>query len=64
MIHPNRSSKLPIADVVDSIATWFPRLHAIVIGPGLGRDPAVLSCAKEIINIAKQQQKNLVIDAV
>lgn len=28
------------------IATWFPRLHALVIGPGLGRDPNIMNTVK------------------
>ena len=59
-----RSAKLPTRQVLDSITPWFPRLHALVVGPGMGRDPAILAGAKEIILTAKQQQKNLVIDAV
>lgn len=50
--------------MLDSLTTWFPRLHALVIGPGLGRDPGILQNVKKIIQVAKHQQKNLVIDAV
>ena len=28
------------------IAQWFPRLHSIVIGPGLGRDPGIMATVK------------------
>jgi len=59
-----RSAKLPVRQVLDSITPWFPRLHALVVGPGMGRDPAILAVVKELILTGKQQNKNLVIDAV
>lgn len=61
---PIRSTHLPEEKVVESIKDWFPRLHSLIIGPGLGRDPLVLSRVKKIIAVAKELQKNLVIDAV
>lgn len=59
-----RSSSLPEKDVVEAVTAWFPRLHALVIGPGLGRDPGILACVKKIVMVAKEMQKNIVIDAV
>lgn len=59
-----RSSVLPEREVVESITAWFPRLHSLVVGPGLGRDPLVLSRVKKLILAAKEMQKNIVIDAV
>ena len=59
-----RSSALPERDVVDSITAWFPRLHSLIFGPGLGRDPLVLARVKKLILAAKEMQKNIVIDAV
>lgn len=50
--------------MIDAITEWFPRLHSIVIGPGLGRDPVVLARVKKIVLAAKEMQKNIVIDAV
>lgn len=35
-----------------------------MIGPGLGRDPVVLERVKKIVTVAKEMQKNLIIDAV
>ncbi len=49
---------------MDSITTWFPRLHSLIFGPGLGRDPLVLSRVKKLVLAAKEMQKNIVIDAV
>ena len=59
-----RSKSLPEKDVVESITEWFPRLHSLVVGPGLGRDPVILECVKKIVMVAKIMQKNLIIDAV
>lgn len=47
-----------------SITAWFPRLHSLVIGPGLGRDPKTLNTVKSLISVAKEQEKDIVIDAV
>ena len=41
----------------------LPRLHALVIGPGLGRDPSVLEAVARIVASAKARQLPLVIDA-
>lgn len=59
-----RSTKLPQAEVYSSITAWFPRLHSLVIGPGLGRDPRTLSIVKSLIFAAKAQEKDIIIDAV
>ena len=59
-----RSKQLPEAEVLESIGSWFPRLHSLVVGPGLGRDPVILECVKKILAMAKEMQKSLVIDAV
>lgn len=48
----------------EAIGSWLPRLHALVIGPGLGRDPAIMNTVKSVIAAAKQQQKDIVLDAV
>ncbi len=44
---------------------WLPRLHALVIGPGLGRDKTILSNVEKLIGILREQDKPipLVIDA-
>jgi ATP-dependent NAD(P)H-hydrate dehydratase len=44
---------------------WLPRLHALVIGPGLGRDKTVLAHVEQLIGILRKQDKPipLVIDA-
>ncbi|OXB80600.1 UNVERIFIED_CONTAM: hypothetical protein H355_014943 [Colinus virginianus] len=51
LILPERSSTLvPKCDspnAVHEVDKWLPRLHSVVIGPGLGRDEALLENAKE-----------------
>lgn len=44
---------------------WLPRLHALVIGPGLGRDKNILSNVEQLIGNLRKQDKPipLVIDA-
>lgn len=63
IVHPLLSKQLPEAEVLESIGSWFPRLHSLVVGPGLGRDPVILECVKKILAMAKEMQKSLVIDA-
>lgn len=46
------------------MAKLLPRLHVMVIGPGLSRDNMMLECAKGIIAKAKEKDLPLVIDAV
>jgi len=44
---------------------WLPRLHALVIGPGLGRDKTVLSNVEQLIGTLRKQDKPIpiVVDA-
>ncbi len=32
----------------EAIRRWLPRFDAVVVGPGLGRDPAVLACVEKV----------------
>lgn len=50
-------------DAVEKITPWLDRLHVILIGPGLGREPATFEVVIKIINACKEQRKPLVIDA-
>ena len=52
------------SESTDAISQWLPRLHALVVGPGLGRDPAILKTVRSVIDAAKEQEKDIVIDAV
>jgi ATP-dependent NAD(P)H-hydrate dehydratase len=61
IVHPLLSSNS--IESVPQISSWFSRLHAIVIGPGLGRNEGCIETAKGLIWSAVMQQKPLVIDA-
>uniref|UniRef100_F6R5B7 ATP-dependent (S)-NAD(P)H-hydrate dehydratase n=1 Tax=Monodelphis domestica TaxID=13616 RepID=F6R5B7_MONDO len=56
----------PVLDsphAVPEVEKWLPRLHTIVIGPGLGREEALLENVKGIIEISKDKGIPMVIDA-
>ena len=48
---------------VTAITTWLDRFDALVVGPGLGRDPLVLHTVHEILQIARHRNIPLIIDA-
>ncbi|SPO32074.1 probable ATP-dependent (S)-NAD(P)H-hydrate dehydratase [Ustilago trichophora] len=53
----------PWETVEQNVGELFDRFHAVVVGPGLGRDEFMQKCAKLCIQAAKQRQMYLVIDA-
>ncbi|XP_020820803.1 ATP-dependent (S)-NAD(P)H-hydrate dehydratase isoform X3 [Phascolarctos cinereus] len=59
IVHPVLDS--PHTD--EEVAKWLPRLHTIVIGPGLGRNDTLLENAKGIIEKSKVRGIPVVIDA-
>jgi ATP-dependent NAD(P)H-hydrate dehydratase len=62
IVHPLLgSSDAKIAS--ETIGPWLPRLHSLVIGPGLGRDPEVLKGVAHIVALCREARKPLVIDA-
>lgn len=46
------------------IYSWLDRLHAIVLGPGLGRSDAMLPVVRELIGEIKKRSLPLIVDAV
>jgi ATP-dependent NAD(P)H-hydrate dehydratase len=52
-----------VDDVVQQVVDSMPRLHCLVIGPGLGRCPLVFKAVAGIIQAAREQNLFLVIDA-
>ncbi|KAJ2901371.1 YjeF domain containing protein [Zalerion maritima] len=51
-------------DLADRIATtMLPRLHVLVIGPGLGRDPLMQETAARVIEAAKRKKIPVIMDA-
>ncbi|XP_044284222.1 ATP-dependent (S)-NAD(P)H-hydrate dehydratase isoform X3 [Varanus komodoensis] len=60
IVHPVLDSP----DAVHEVEKWLPRLHSVVIGPGLGRDDRLLENAKGIIEKSKLKGIPIIIDAV
>lgn len=52
-----------VTNMVNSVTNSLDRLHVLVIGPGLGRDPAVMDATAQIIREARRKSINLVLDA-
>ncbi|KAI8922043.1 Ribokinase-like protein [Powellomyces hirtus] len=48
---------------VDRVVSMLPRLHVLVVGPGLSRDEVMMEMTKKIIIKAKENKMPLVIDA-
>ncbi|XP_025051864.1 ATP-dependent (S)-NAD(P)H-hydrate dehydratase isoform X2 [Alligator sinensis] len=59
IVHPVLDSP----NAVHEVEKWLPRLHSIVIGPGLGRNDVLLENAKGIIEKSKVKGIPIVIDA-
>nr|XP_021551607.1 ATP-dependent (S)-NAD(P)H-hydrate dehydratase isoform X2 [Neomonachus schauinslandi] len=63
------SPELIVHPVLDSpgavhhVEEWLPRLHVLVVGPGLGRDDTLLENVKGILEAAKARDIPVVIDA-
>ena len=47
----------------DKIIPWLDRLHAVLIGPGLGRDEIMANTVRMIISEAVQRQLPIILDA-
>ena len=48
--------------IVEDLKAWIKPLHALVIGPGLGRDPLVLSCAMAAVSAARDRELPIIVD--
>ncbi|XP_015821733.1 ATP-dependent (S)-NAD(P)H-hydrate dehydratase isoform X3 [Nothobranchius furzeri] len=59
IVHPVLDSP----NAVEEIEKWLPRLHSLVVGPGLGREDFLLKTAKEVIERSKAREIPIVIDA-
>ncbi|XP_012412898.1 ATP-dependent (S)-NAD(P)H-hydrate dehydratase isoform X2 [Trichechus manatus latirostris] len=59
IVHPVLDSPHAVRDV----EAWLPRLHALVVGPGLGRDDVLLENVKGILEASKARGIPVVIDA-
>lgn len=69
MVHPymrsedDLSEKDTIESVSKKVLDMLPRLHVVVIGPGLGRDPAMQETCARVITEARKQKIPFVLDA-
>ena len=48
---------------VQYVKSWLPRMSAVVIGPGLGREPSTLAAVSRVMNLVTDMNVPLVIDA-
>lgn len=63
---PGNDDDTPAPDpdkISTTIIEMLPRLHVIVIGPGLGRDPLMHETVSHVIRAAKEKKIPIVIDA-
>lgn len=59
IVHPLLDSD----DAITEIEPWLDRLHVILIGPGLGREPNILATVTELVKVCKRLNKPLIFDA-
>lgn len=61
---PSGDEKGPNADdVAAGIVEMLPRLHVLVVGPGLGRDPLMQETVSRVIRAARERKMAIVLDA-
>lgn len=69
MVHPymRSSATMSSTDTIDSVSanvlSMLPRLHVVVIGPGLGRDEAMHETCARVIAKAREMKIPFVLDA-
>lgn len=59
IVHPLLDATDPLTEMEE----WLPRLHALVLGPGLGRRPQTFATLGHVLEAAKDRQLLLVLDA-
>ncbi|KZZ94688.1 YjeF domain containing protein [Moelleriella libera RCEF 2490] len=61
---PTDGQRAPDAkDISSSIIEMLPRLHVLVVGPGLGRDPLMQETVSRVIRAAREKKMPVVLDA-
>ncbi|KAF8817404.1 YjeF domain-containing protein [Phlegmacium glaucopus] len=63
IVHPILDENLPSDKVKPELQSILSRLHVLIVGPGLGREPHMLSYAKTAVSMAKKQGMYVVLDA-
>lgn len=59
IVHPLLSEE----NSIEKVSSWFGGIHALVVGPGLGREEKSLSQAANLIELWKKTDQPLVLDA-
>lgn len=57
------ASSEPAEKVASRIIDMLPRIHVLVIGPGLGRDPLMQETVAKVVEAARKQDTPVVLDA-
>ncbi|PKI85754.1 hypothetical protein MVES_000389 [Malassezia vespertilionis] len=63
IVQPVMDCDMAPEDVRSMFRSLFARLHSLVIGPGLGRDPGMQNLARIAIEVAREENIYVVIDA-
>ena len=70
MVHPLMRQSSPEGeaqpdpdDIAAGVIDMLPRLHVLVIGPGLGRDPVMQETVSRVIRAARDKSMPVVLDA-
>ncbi|KAG6865088.1 hypothetical protein C0991_005190 [Blastosporella zonata] len=63
IVHPILREELAPEDIKPSLESLLTRLHVLIIGPGLGREPYMESFAKLALSLARKQGMFVVLDA-
>lgn len=69
MVHPlmrqssHASSSDSASSIAKSVIDMLPRLHVLVIGPGLGRDSLMQDTVAQVIEAARKENMPIVLDA-
>lgn len=66
IVHPYlhaQSANAPLEPILERINALLPRLHVLVIGPGLSRDPLLQKTAAHVLLAAKSHGMPIVLDA-
>ena len=59
IVHPILDTKIAQEEFIE----WLPRLHSLVVGPGLGRERSILMTVEKMIGEVIRAQKPLTVDA-
>ena len=59
----SNSARLAALASFERVRAWLPRVDALVVGPGLGRDAVILETARMIVEEARALGKPIVVDA-